>query len=133
MWGIASIVGIMAANAFQPDALDMDTFLMLNVGAFVYHFAISSICFCASCIFNTSKNSLLVGGGLPLMFFVISLLMKLSDSLEFLEYFTLNSLFNPSDILNNSGYGQDFMIMAAIGIILYVLGILWFRRKDLPL
>lgn len=133
MWGIASIVGIIAANAFQPDALDVDTFLMLNVGVFLYHFAISSICFCSSCIFNTSKNSLLIGGGLPLMFFVISLLMKLSDSLEFLEYFTLNSLFDPSNILNNSGYGQEFMIMATIGIILYVIGIIWFEKKDLPL
>lgn len=26
MWGIASIVGIAAANAFQPDALDVDMF-----------------------------------------------------------------------------------------------------------
>ena len=67
------------------------------------------------------------------MFFVISLLMKLSDSLEFLEYFTLNSLFDPVNILNNSGYCQEFMIMAAIGIILYVIGIVWFERKDLPL
>ena len=59
--------------------------------------------------------------------------MKLSDSLEFLEYFTLNSLFDPVNILNNRGYCQEFMIMAAIGIILYVIGIVWFERKDLPL
>ncbi|MBQ2665195.1 ABC transporter permease subunit [Methanobrevibacter sp.] len=133
MWGVATIVGITAANAFQPDALDVDTFLMLNLGVFLYHFAISSISFCSSCIFNTSKNSLLIGGGLPLMFFVISLFIKLSDSLEFLEYFTLNTLFNPSNIVNNSGYSQEFMIMALIGIILYIIGIIWFERKDLPL
>ena len=133
MWSIASFVGIAAANAFQPDALDVDMFLTLNIGVFLYHFAISSICFCSSCIFNTSKNSLLIGGGLPLMFFVISLFVKLSDSLDFLKYFTLNTLFNPSDILNNSGYGQEFMIMALMGVILYLIGILYFQKKDLPL
>ena len=133
MWAVASIVGILAANTFQPDALDIDTFLMLNLGVFLYHFAISSISFCASCIFNTSKNSLIIGGGLPLMFFVISLLMKIDDSLEFLEYFTLNTLFDPANIVNNSGYSQEFMIMALIGIILYIIGILVFQRKDLPL
>lgn len=67
------------------------------------------------------------------MFFVISLFVKLSDSLDFLKYFTLNTLFNPPDILNNSGYGQEFMIMALMGVILYVIGILYFQKKDLPL
>ena len=43
MWGISSIVGIIAANTFQPDALDIDTFLLLNLGAFLYHLVISSI------------------------------------------------------------------------------------------
>jgi ABC-2 type transport system permease protein len=82
MWGVASAVGIIAANTFQPDALDVDVFLMLNIGAFLYHLVISSICFCSSCIFNTSKNSLIVGAGLPLVFFVVNLFLKLSDNLD---------------------------------------------------
>ena len=89
MWVVASIVGIVSANAFQPDALDIDTFLILNIGVFLYHFAISSICFCSSSIFNSSKNSLLIGAGLPLMFFVVSLFIKMSEDLDFLKYFTL--------------------------------------------
>lgn len=56
MWGVASVVGIAAANISQPDALDTDTFLLMNLGAFLYHLAISSICFCSSCIFNSSKE-----------------------------------------------------------------------------
>lgn len=133
MWVVASIVGIISANAFQPDALDIDTFLMLNIGAFLYHFAISSICFCSSSIFNTSKNSLLIGAGLPLMFFVVSLFIKMSEDLDFLKYFTLNTLFDTSKVLSGSGYTVEFLTMGIIGLILYIVGIVWFQKKDIPL
>lgn len=63
-----------AANVFQPDALDVDTFLILNFGIFLYPFVISGICFCSSCIFNSSKNSLIFGAGISLCFFVMAAL-----------------------------------------------------------
>jgi len=133
MWSTASIIGILAAEKFQPGALDIETFLLLNLGAFLYHLAISSICFCSSCIFNTSKNSLSIGAGVPLTFFVISLFIKLSPDLDFLKYFTLNTLFNPQNILQESGYITEFIIMTVISIVLYIIGIIWFKKKDLPL
>lgn len=133
MWSIASIVGILGANYFQPGALDIETFLMLNVGALLYHLVISGICFCSSCIFNNSKNSLTFGAGIPLFFFVISMFLKLSDDLEFLKYFTLNTLFDTQSILSGSGYINEFIIMLVIALMLYVIGIVWFQKKDLPL
>ncbi len=94
MWGVASVVGILAANYFQPGALDTERFLMLNLGAFLYHLAISGICFCSSCLFNTSKKYLIFGAGIPLFFFVISMFIKLSQDLDFLKYITMNTLFD---------------------------------------
>lgn len=133
MWGVASVVGIAAANISQPDALDVDTFLLMNLGAFLYHLAISSICFCSSCIFNNSKNSLTFGAGIPLFFFVVSLFIKLSEDLDCLKYFTLNTLFDTKEILEGSGYEGSFAVMAALSVVLYVTGIVWFQKKDLPL
>ena len=130
---ILSLVGIAAANAFQPDALDVDTFLSLKLGAFLYHLAVSSICFCSSCIFNSSKNSLTFGAGIPLYFFVVSLFIKLSDSLDFLKYFTLNTLYDTQKIIEGSGYTHGFVIMLVISVCLYAAGIIWFEKKDLPL
>lgn len=111
----------------------MDTFLSLNLGAFLYHLAISSICFCSSCIFNSSKNSLTFGAGIPLYFFVVSLFIKLSDSLDFLKYFTLNTLYDTQKIIEGSGYTHGFAIMLVISVCLYAAGIIWFEKKDLPL
>lgn len=133
MWGTVSAAGVLFSHLFQPDALDTDTFLTLNLGIFLYHLAISGICFCSSCIFNSSKNSLVLGAGIPLYFFVMSLIIKLSDSLDFLKYFTLNTLFDTAKILEGSGYTCEFVIMALLSVALYGIGILWFQKKDLPL
>lgn len=133
MWGIVSVVGIVTSHIVQPDALDIKIFLMLNAGAFLYHLVISGICFCASCIFNSSKYSLIFGAGIPLYFFVISMFIKLSDELDFLRYVTLNTLFNTKNILSDSGYREEFLVMGVIAAILYVTGIAWFQYKDLPL
>lgn len=133
MWGIASIIGIVAANAFQPDALDVNTFLILNIGALLYHLVISGICFCSSCIFNSSKDSLTLGAGIPLFFFVINMFLKLSNDLDFLKYITLNTLFDTQGIISGSGYTVEFITMGIIAIVLYIVGIVWFEKKDLPL
>ena len=103
MWGIASLVEITAAHIFQPDTLDTEIFLLLNLGAFLYHLEISGICFCSSCIFNTSNYFLIFGSGIPVYFFVMSLFIKLSDQLDFGECVTLNTLFDTQSILTGSG------------------------------
>lgn len=133
MWGTVSCIGIAAAERFQPGALDVDKFLLLNTGVFLYHFAISGICFFASSLFNTSRNSLLLGAGLPLYFFVMSLIIKLSDSLDYLKYFTLNTLFDTEKILSDNGFEADFAVLGALALILYGTGIIIFCRRDLPL
>ena len=133
MWGIASVAGVAAAHIFQPGALDVEIFLNLNMGAFLYHLVVSGICFCASCIFNTSRNSLIFGAGIPLFFFVVSLFIKLSGDLDFLKYVTLNTLFNTQDILSGVGFEGAFTAMRTAAVILYAVAILWFQEKDLPI
>ena len=61
--------------------------------------------------------------GIPLCFFVLSLFIKLSDDLDFLKYFTLNTLSNTQNILSGSGYQEEFVIMGILAIALYTIGI----------
>ena len=95
MWGLATAVGILSANHFQPEALDINTFLMMNLGVFLYHWAISSICFLFLLHIQYFKKLFDLWCWDPVTaFFVISLLIKISEDLEFLKYFTLNTLFD---------------------------------------
>lgn len=133
MFTIVAGVGLLAEMIFQPDSMDTKTFLLLILGCFLLHFAISSITFLFSCIFNFSKNSLAFGAGFPLAFFLLKMVGDLSESLSFFKYLSLNTLFDKESIMKGSGYALSIILLIVIGLSLYVIGIKVFQRKDLPL
>jgi len=132
IWTFITVLGLIIGIFFHSDYFDASQFVTINIGAFLFQLMVSGICFFASCTFNTSKNSIAVGAGIPLICFVISLLRKFSDGLEFLRFFTINSLFDATAIIN----GDDmwtFIVMGLIAVALYVGGVVIFTRKDLPI
>jgi len=108
-------------------------FISLNLGAFLLMFAIGGITFLASSVFNLSKNALIIGAGLPVGFLILEMLSQISEDFERLRYLTLNTLFDPSVISNGGTFIPQFIALAVIGLVLYVLGIKSFNDKDLPL
>ncbi|GHU71897.1 hypothetical protein AGMMS49992_06740 [Clostridia bacterium] len=108
-------------------------YLMLNLGAFLLMFALASISFLFSCVFNLSKNSLALGAGIPVAFFIFQIMSQVGSSLENFKYLSLNTLFAPGDITGGGTYWPQFTILAVLGVVLYAVGIKVFKEKDLPL
>jgi len=108
-------------------------YLMLNLGCFLLMFAISSISFLFSCIFNLSKNSLALGAGIPIAFFVFQIMGQISESMEGFKYLSLNTLFDTEAVISGGNYWVQYVILAAVGVVLYVIGMRAFKEKDLPL
>jgi ABC-2 type transport system permease protein len=108
-------------------------FLSLNLGAFLLMFAIGSITFLASCIFNLSKNALIIGAGLPVGFLILEMLSQISEDFEMLRYLSLNTLFDTSAISSGGTFIPQFIVLAVIGAVLYAVGLKVFKEKDLPL
>jgi ABC-2 type transport system permease protein len=93
MFIIVTIVGLFSIHIFQGDIdINITDYLLLNLGLFLLMFAISSISFLFSCIFNLSKNSLALGAGIPIAFFLFQLMSQVDESLEGFKYLSLNSL-----------------------------------------
>lgn len=118
--------------------------LLLNLGAFITLFAMSGICFFASCWFNRSKHATSLGGGLNMFFLVATILGLFGshvlpsvvriDSLNFFNYVTIISLFDVESILAGATtFIWKWAILIAIGIVCYVVGAVKFKKKDLPL
>ncbi len=118
--------------------------LLLNVGAFFTMFAMSGICFFASCYFNRSKYSMSVGGGLNIFFLVATMLGLFGskvlpsvirlNALNAFNYVSLISLFDVMSILDLSGaFVWKFAILIGVGLVGYVFGARKFCKKDLPL
>lgn len=134
MLGIATLVGVASIYVFQSDAdVDMSHFLALNFGLFLLMFATSGISFLFSCIFNLSKYSVAFGSGIPIAFFLFALMSTVSDSLEYFKYVSLNTLFDRDAILAGDDYTLAFLILFAVGIVTYGIGVRVFQKKDLPL
>ena len=127
------LFGTISGTAVGVD-LDYGKFWLLILGLFTYSLAISGICFAASCWFNKSGNALMIGAGFPIAFFLLNTL-SMMDDLSFMKYFSLNTLFDTTKVIAGDMVftAISFVAMFAIGIVLYIVGINKFLRKDLPL
>ncbi|MBN1629418.1 MAG: ABC transporter permease subunit [Thermoleophilia bacterium] len=126
-------LGAMEVSSDLGVDFDPFAFFMMNLGCLLLMFAISGISYLASCIFNLSKHSLGLGAGLPFAFLILYFLSQVNTTLEPLKYFSLVTLFDTTQIIDRGGYWAQFVVLGAVGIMLYVFAMRIFERKDLPL
>lgn len=124
---------IILSNIMHPNLLDTKSFILLNIVLWFLQLAVSGICFFASCISNNSKLYFMIGAGVPIMFYLLQALANMGDKLEWLKYFTLFTLFNPSDIISGKGIAPEITALLAVAIAFYAIGIYIFSKRDLSL
>jgi len=134
MIALVALGGLALSAAMFPGELDVEMFLLLNVGAVAFFLALSGICFLFSCLFDDTRYSLALGGGIPVLFFVINMLKNVGPNYGWLRYLTLFSLYRPAEILaGDQSVWANSAILVAIAAVLYGGGIYIFDRRDLPL
>ena len=134
-------VWIVGGNDF---AINYQQILLFNLGAFLTMFAIAGFCFMCSAIFNRTKHSLSIGGGLTIFSLVCTILglfgsevvpsaMRIS-AMNFFNYLSIITLFDTVAIMaNDLSYLWKFGTLLVFGIICIIIGIFRFDKKDLPL
>lgn len=132
MIATVSIVGLVFAKSFSVP-IDYAIYFKLVLGYFLYAFAIAGICFFASCWFNKVAHSMMISVGLPVVFILLNAVSTVDKSFNFLKYFSLNTLFDPMNIIANTNYVVQFVVMGLIGFVCFLVGITKFNTKDLPL
>jgi ABC-2 type transport system permease protein len=133
MLGIVTLVGVVLSNALFPGELDVKGFLLLNMGVLLLYYALTGIGFLGSCLFNDTKNSLMVGAGLPVAFLVIQMISDVGEKTSFLKYFTLFTLYDTDNIVSRENFIPQFIALISIAVAMYGLGFFMFKKRDLPL
>lgn len=114
--------------------LEFENFFQMNAMGLLLFFFISSYAFLISVMMNDEKKALGLSGGLSVIFFGFHLVSKMSDKLAALKYMTPFTTFDPTDISKGTG---DLTLYAwglfMGGLILYILAIFIFKKRDLPL
>lgn len=128
---VITIFGIVYCQVKFPGSLDVGGFITMNFGVFLLHLAISGVCFFASCLFNESKMSLMLGAGVPMILFLIKLIANTGGELDNFKYATIFTLFDPTKILGGE-CALQLLALTLIGVVLYAAGIIVFNKKDIP-
>lgn len=141
---IAREIGIAIGGVDFIESLTIKDLFFYTIGSFSVSLAISGICFLSSSIFNKTKYSIGVGGGISVFFLVSSILglfgsevMPLAlriDSMNFFNYLTIIKLFDVQSILDGTNTFFYLLIpLLAISVVTYLIGCIVFTKKDLPL
>lgn len=133
MIGIVTLAGVVFSAIQFPRELDTACFLLLNLGTLLLYYALTGIGFFASCLFNDTKNSLGIGGGLPVAFLLFQMISDVGEATSFFKYFSLFTLFDPEKIITGEGFALSFIVLGAIAVVMYRSAFYVFRKRDLPL
>lgn len=138
-------IGIMAGSTDIASSLPVTDICLYALGNFMVCLAISGINFFTSCHFNKTSQSIGVGGGITIFFFICSILGLFAtkaipgtiriNMMNIFNYMTLDSLFDALAVMDQD-YGKFFFKLAfllLITLVTYIAGALRFRKKDLPL
>lgn len=129
-----TVLVIVCANMMFNDEIDIAKFTLVNIGLFGLLIFLSGMCFLSACWFNETKLSIGVGSGLSIFFILVQMLSQVGDKMEFLKYVTPLTLFQPDKLLHQNSEAIIYtLILYGLGFIMFVIGILIFKRKDLSL
>ena len=118
--------------------LTTEMIVKVNLSAMVVCLAMSGVCYMFSAIFNQSKYSLGFSGtfvGVSVLANMMAMFGSLGvDALENFKYVSICTLYDYQSILTG---GDDWIVKGAvalaIAVVTYLVGSVWFCKKDLPL
>lgn len=125
---------IIVGQVMFPGELEINKFVLVNIGLFGLLIFLSGLSFCTSSIFSDSKLSNGVGGGAIIAFIIIQMLSQVGEKFENLKYLTPLTLYHTDGLI--SGDNQAIwavILLYIIGIILFGIGIHIFCKRDLSI
>lgn len=126
-------IGVAISEAMHPGALDVSAYLKLNTTTMLVNMTVMMIAFFFSCLFNDSKLSLGFGSGLPIVFLLMNMLGGVSEDAKLLKDISIYGWYDPVELVGGSNVLSLNLVYTGIIIVLFIAGILVFRRKRLPL
>lgn len=112
--------------------------VQVNLSAFVVCIAIAAVCFMFSSIFNSTKYSIGLSGtfvGVNILANMLSMFGSLGvGGLDKFKYLTICSFYDYQSVLfSENDWITKMIFPAAIAIVALTIGLVVFKKKDLPL
>jgi ABC-2 type transport system permease protein len=127
--------GITGSRLFvEHSNLDSGAFIQMNIVGFLLFLLVGGYSFVFSCLINDEKKAMGVVACITIVFYACNLVSKMSDKLDWLKYVSIFTVFNPQEIMRgNYNIIPGVSGLAIASILLFILSIAIFKRRDLPL
>ena len=117
----------------QDNNLNKELFLKINIVGGLIFLVVSAYSFFFSCICNDERKALSYSASLTILFFVLNMVGKLSDKLEWMKSLSLFTLFRPKEIAEGTYNIWPVSIGLAAERFIFIVAIVLFKKRDLPL
>lgn len=129
-----TLLVIVCGNLMFDEGIDFSAFLTLNVGLYGIMLFFAGVCFLFACTFNETRFATGIGAALCIVSVLIQMLSQVGDKLENLKYATPLTLFRPEEIIAmDQGALWSVGVLYIGAIVLFTLGVMIFKRKDLSI
>jgi ABC-2 type transport system permease protein len=128
---ICGVLGSVVPTVFGYDFLHAKWWTVIAL-YFMYSLLLGGIAFLIGCWFNKARYALAITALIFLAFYLFGMLGASGD-LSFLKYLTLQTLFDMSAVLKGQSVIWQIIVMPILAIPCYIIGVIKFLKKDLPL
>lgn len=121
-------------EALFPGELDVEALARANAGLLAMWLFLAGLCFLSACLFSNASAALWTGGGLGILFFLMQMVAQVGDKFEFLKNVNPLTLYDYYGLAANdsTAIGQA-VVLAAVGVVLFVVAAIVFDRRDLSI
>ncbi|MCF6136483.1 ABC transporter permease subunit [Pseudalkalibacillus berkeleyi] len=134
---LMTIAGGLLAGGWLIDeqySIEIGNFLQINVLGFLLFFAVGGYSFLISSMFNDEKRAFAVAGALTFVFYGLDMAGKIVLDVDWLRNFSIFSLYEPGKIASgDANLWFSTLILTSIGVVSFLLAVLVFKRRNLPL
>lgn len=129
-----TVLSICISEGMFPNELEIDKFLLVNLGLLGLLLFLSGVCFFSSSVCKDTKLSSGLGPALVILFVLIQMISQVGEKFEALKYITPLTLFDTDGLMKFDEQSILMMIVLYVaGMGLFVISISLFDKRDLAL
>ncbi|AEA00517.1 MULTISPECIES: hypothetical protein [Aerococcus] len=132
---LVAFLGALVGKVFLPDQVfDFFDLAKINGELLALFMLIGSLCLLLSVISDNSNQALAYSTPLVLYFYLADVFRKLSKQLDWLDYATLFTVYDPDKICSNTHYFlMSSLVMVVASLVVDYGAVVYFSKRDLYL
>ncbi|MEI6850593.1 MAG: ABC transporter permease subunit [Candidatus Saccharibacteria bacterium] len=129
---IVSIFGVVPLAMIHGLDYVFVNYLTTAIGSFFFIWVVYSLATLFSVIFSEKGRATMFSGGILIFMYVIQIVTSLNENVKNLKYISFFNYFNGSDLLSKNIYPEySLLVLGGSALIISILALLWFQRRDL--